>query len=79
MCLLYIMQKDPTIIIVKPCAKTKKSKKIQKVKETDYIIPNFCQYKLFNNTNYPVSFLKTICKNYKLKVSGNKLVYGTRY
>ena len=36
------------------------------------IIPNFCQYKLFNNTNYPVSFLKTICKNYKLKVSGNK-------
>ena len=66
------MQKDTTVIIVKPCAKTKKSKKTQKVKETDYIIPNFCQYKLFNNTNYPVSFLKTICKNYKLKVSGNK-------
>ena len=44
----------------------------KKINENDYEIPNFSQYKLFKNANYPVSFLKTICKNYKLKVGGNK-------
>jgi hypothetical protein len=44
----------------------------KKINENDYEIPLFSQYKIFKNTNYPVSFLKTICKNYKLKVGGNK-------
>tara|TARA_Y100000389_G_C17468358_1_gene527854 strand:- start:1747 stop:2766 length:1020 start_codon:yes stop_codon:yes gene_type:complete len=59
-------------IITKTSIKIKKLKNNEKIKEKDYEIPNFSEYNSFNNKNYPVSFLKIICKNYKLKLSGNK-------
>ena len=55
-----------------PTIKTKKAKKLDKLKDNDLEIPNYSEYKKFNNINYPLSFLKLICKNYKLKRSGNK-------
>ena len=50
--------------------KLQKKRKITKIKETD--IPVFSEYKDFSNKNYTVPHLKNICKNYKLKVAGNK-------
>ena len=74
------MQKDSTIII-KTSARARKSNKNDKndkINEKDYEMPTFSQYNIFNNTNYPVSFLKIICKNYKLKVTGNKPILRSR-
>ena len=56
-------------IITQPA---KKHRRLIKLIELDYTIPIFSEYEKFNNINYPVSFLKEICRNYKLKVSGNK-------
>ena len=50
----------------------KKHKRLTKLRDADFTIPNFSEYKQFRNISYPVSFLKQICKNYKLKVGGNK-------
>ncbi len=44
----------------------KKLRRLTKLRETDFTIPIFSEYEKFNNVNYPVSFLKQICKNYKL-------------
>ena len=49
-----------------------KKKRLTKCQEKDFEIPIFSDYKKFANMNYPVSFLKIVCKFYKLKVSGNK-------
>ena len=49
-----------------------KKKRLSKCPENDFEIPIFSDYKKFTTMNYPVSFLKIICKFYKLKVSGNK-------
>lgn len=51
---------------------TKKHKNLTKLRETDFTIPLFSEYQQFKKINYPVYFLKHICKFYKLKVSGNK-------
>jgi hypothetical protein len=50
----------------------KKFKRLTKLRDADFTIPHFSEYKQFRNINYPVSFLKQICKNYKLRVGGNK-------
>lgn len=43
-----------------------------KVSIDDFYILNFSEYDLILTKNYNVSQLKTICKYYKLKISGNK-------
>lgn len=58
---------DKDIIIT-----AKKRRRLTKVRENDFTIPKANEYNQFMNTNYPVSFLKQICKNYILKISGNK-------
>jgi len=40
--------------------------------EMNFEIPKINEYDTFINKNYRVSFLKEICKSYKLKISGNK-------
>lgn len=58
--------------------KIKKSKKLNRLNDNDLEIPNYSDYKKFNSINYPLSFLKLICKNYKLKRSGNKPELSSR-
>ena len=53
-------------------SKTKKPKILDKIRETEFIIPKYTDYKIFKNKNYRVTFLKDICKFYKLKICGNK-------
>ena len=53
-----------------------KKKKI--IKDQDFNIPNFNEYKIFCNNTYNINQLKEICKNYKLKVSGNKTILKER-
>jgi len=50
----------------------KKMKKTTIIRDDDYDIPYISEYNIFIKNNYPVSFLKKICKYYNLKVSGNK-------
>ena len=52
--------------------KTRKLNKINKINEIEFEIPKFNEYCSFINKNYRMSFLKDICKEYKLKLSGNK-------
>ena len=49
----------------------KKCKK-KKVKESEFIMLKFRDYENILNLNYNVKQLKSIAKNYKQKVSGNK-------
>jgi len=42
------------------------------IREKPFVLPQFHEYNTFKNKNYKQSFLKEICKSYKLKVSGNK-------
>ena len=44
----------------------------EKINDDDISIPKFNEYTLLYKNNYSVSQLKTIAKNYKLKVTGNK-------
>lgn len=48
-----------------------KKRKFSKIKTID--IPDFFDYKTFKTNNYTVPVLKSICKKYNLKVSGNKI------
>ena len=50
----------------------KKAKKNEKVRDDEFIIPKYTEHNKFKVKNYRVTFLKDICKFYKLKVSGNK-------
>jgi hypothetical protein len=50
----------------------KKKRRFTKPRDNDFTIPQVNDYNQFINTNYPVSFLKDICKNYGLKSGGNK-------
>ena len=56
------MQREIVDTITIPYSKIKN----KKIKKYDYQIPKFSQYKSFNDINYPITFLKTICKKYKL-------------
>ena len=47
-------------------------KKGKKIKDNEFKIPLMDEYEKLINNNYKVKQLKDICKNYKLKVSGNK-------
>jgi len=47
-------------------------KKTIKISDDNIIIPTINNYNDITNYNYNVSQLKTIAKNYKLKISGNK-------
>lgn len=51
---------------------SKKKQRLTKIRDNDFTIPQSNEYTQFMNINYPVSFLKLICKNYGLKCSGNK-------
>ena len=57
-------------VIYKPVPK--RLDKARKVKDNDFKIPNIEEYDNLIKYNYNVKQLKSICKNYKLKVSGNK-------
>ena len=48
-----------------------------KLSEEDFVVPKFSEYGLLSRYNYNVSQLKTINKQYKLKISGTKreLIY----
>ncbi len=50
----------------------RKTKNFDKIKDNEFYIPKFKEYSIFIKKNYRVSFLKEICKSYKLKISGNK-------
>ena len=61
------MKHDLETNIVKTFIPDKK-KRLTNVREKDFEIPIFSDYKKFAmNMNYPVSFLKVVCKFYKLK------------
>ena len=47
-------------------------------REMDVLIPTFSDYNTFLKNNYKQSFLKEICKFYKLKISGNKPILNNR-
>jgi hypothetical protein len=64
--------------IGKVVTRNNNQKKKVRIKDSDLEIPKFSQFEKFNNINYPVSFLKIICKNFKLKLSGNKPNLKTR-
>ena len=49
-----------------------KKRKYSKIRDKDIEIPLFSDYKYFQSKNYTLPMLKTICKNYKLKISGTK-------
>lgn len=46
--------------------------KMCKLSETDFNIPGYKHYEKIKNFNYNCSQLKSICRYYKLKISGNK-------
>jgi hypothetical protein len=48
------------------------SKKLEKIDGELEIIPNFNQYSMLLNFNYNIKQLKSIAKEYKLKITGNK-------
>ena len=50
----------------------KRKKLIKIVTDSEFKIPNYNEYQNFYSNSYSVNFLKEICKNYKLKISGNK-------
>ena len=52
-------------------SKFKKRNK-KKIDEDSFCIPTFEEYEKLNKFDYKLTFLKDICKNYKLKRSGNK-------
>ena len=52
--------------------KRRKIRKLDKINNINFEIPKYSEYDLFIKRNYRVSFLKEICKFYKLRVSGNK-------
>ena len=56
----------------------KKAKKNEKVRDSEFIIPKYIEHNIFKNKNYRVTFLKDICKFYKLKVSGSKPILKDR-
>ena len=49
----------------------RKTRKFDNIKDNEFYIPKFNEYHIFIKKNYRISFLKEICKSYKLKVSGN--------
>lgn len=52
--------------------------KKEKIQENNFEIPNYSEYEKFLSNDYRVSFLKEICKYYKIKVSGNKPILVDR-
>jgi hypothetical protein len=52
--------------------KSRKIRKVDKVTDENFEIPKYNEYDLVLKKNYRISFLKEICKKYKLRVSGNK-------
>ena len=52
--------------------KIRKIRKLNKIENTNFVIPKINEYDFLLKKNYRVTFLKEICKSYKLKVSGNK-------
>jgi len=57
---------------------TKKRRRLTKLRDNDFVIPQANEYIQLMSINYPVSFLKHICKNYVLKSGGNKPDLKTR-
>ena len=52
-------------------AKNKVIKK-KKISNDDFSIPQYHEFDWLNNYNYTLNQLRSICRNYKLQVSGNK-------
>tara|TARA_Y100000816_G_scaffold236206_1_gene182011 strand:+ start:3348 stop:4367 length:1020 start_codon:yes stop_codon:yes gene_type:complete len=51
----------------------KRKKKLTRIiTDNEFKIPNYSEYEIFYSCSYSIIFLKEICKNYKLKISGNK-------
>ena len=48
------------------------SKKLEKIDGDLELIPNFNEYNLLLKFNYNIKQLKSIAKEYKLKITGNK-------
>lgn len=48
------------------------SKIVEKVSDEDFVVPELNEYEKLNKYNYNVKQLKSICKHYKLRISGNK-------
>ena len=55
-----------------------KYKNREKIKDGEFTIPIYNEAELFISNNYRVTFLKKICKFYKIKVSGNKPILIAR-
>ena len=60
---LFVYEKVPNI---------ESKQKLMKLSQTDFKIPVFEEYKKIIEYNYNCSQLKSICRYYKLKISGNK-------
>ena len=56
----------------KAISNVKKSKSQKKIESENMTIPTIYTYTEMANYNYNIQQLKTIAKNYKLKISGNK-------
>ena len=50
----------------------KKIQKLDNLDDNNFYIPKYQEFNTFLNKNYKISLLKIICKEYKLKISGNK-------
>ena len=48
------------------------SKILDKISDEDFVIPTLGEHYKLNSINYNVKQLKSMCKHYKLKISGNK-------
>lgn len=57
----------------KPRKNKRKREDVSKEKETEFTIPRYNEYNLLLTKKYKVPELKSICKHYKLKQSGNKI------
>jgi len=58
--------------------RVEKYKNREKIEDVKFTIPTYNEAEIFISKNYRVSFLKEICKFYKIKVSGNKSLLITR-
>jgi hypothetical protein len=78
---LYNENKNKNKILLETTGKTIElniSPTIKKISDDNFTIPKYREYYYLNKYNYNLQQLKTIAKEYKLKVSGNKQQLTTR-
>ena len=73
LCKLYIENKDNNILLLE-----NKGSSSKKISDQEFCIPKYNEYFYLNKNNYTIPQLKSIAKEYKLKIGGNKQQLTTR-